>query len=54
MSEPILGFPNQLTILRMICAPVFVALTLDGHLQAAVVVFILGGVSDAFDGLIAR
>ena len=27
MSEPILGFPNQLTILRMICAPVFVALT---------------------------
>lgn len=54
MSEPILGFPNQLTILRMICAPVFVALTLDGHLQAAVVVFILGGVTDAFDGLIAR
>ena len=54
MSEPILGFPNQLTILRMICAPVFVALTLDGHLRAAVAVFILGGVTDAFDGLIAR
>lgn len=30
------------------------ALTLDGHLRAAVVVFILGGVTDAFDGLIAR
>ncbi len=54
MSEPILGFPNQLTILRMICAPVFVALTLDGHLQAAVAVFFLGAVTDAFDGLIAR
>ena len=54
MSEPILGFPNQLTILRMICAPVFVALTLDGHLHAAVAVFVLGGVTDAFDGLIAR
>ena len=54
MSEPILGFPNQLTILRMICAPVFVALTLDGHLRAAVAVFFLGAVTDAFDGLIAR
>jgi len=54
MSEPILGFPNQLTILRMISAPVFVALTLDGHLRAAVVVFILAGLTDAFDGLIAR
>ena len=38
----------------MICAPVFVALTLDGHLQAAVAVFLLGVVTDAFDGLIAR
>jgi cardiolipin synthase len=54
MSEPILGFPNQLTILRMICAPVFVALTLDGRLRAAVAVFILATVTDAFDGLIAR
>lgn len=54
MSEPVLGFPNQLTILRMICAPVFVALTLDGHLNAAVGVFILAAVTDAFDGLIAR
>lgn len=54
MSEPILGFPNQLTILRMICAPIFVALTLDGHLKAAVIVFVLAAVTDAFDGLVAR
>ncbi|MBK5257642.1 MAG: CDP-alcohol phosphatidyltransferase family protein [Vicinamibacteria bacterium] len=54
MSEPILGFPNQLTILRMICAPVFVALTLDGRLHLAVAVFVLGAITDAFDGLIAR
>lgn len=54
MSEPILGFPNQLTILRMICAPIFVALTLDGHLTAASVVFVLAAVTDAFDGLVAR
>jgi len=54
LTEPVLGFPNQLTILRMICAPVFVALTLDGHLRAAVGVFILAALTDAFDGLIAR
>jgi cardiolipin synthase len=54
MSEPILGFPNQLTILRMICAPVFVALTLDGRLHLAVGVFILAAITDLFDGLIAR
>jgi cardiolipin synthase (CMP-forming) len=54
MPEPILGFPNQLTILRMICAPIFVALTLDGQLKAAVAVFVLGAITDAFDGLIAR
>ena len=54
MSEPILTFPNQLTILRMICAPVFVALTLEGHLRAAVAVFLLGAVTDALDGGIAR
>ncbi len=54
MSEPILGFPNQLTILRMICAPIFVALTLDGRLREAVAVFVFGALTDAFDGLIAR
>lgn len=54
MSEPVLGFPNQLTILRMICAPVVVALTLDGQLRVAVGVFVLGAITDAFDGLIAR
>lgn len=54
MSEPVLGFPNQLTILRMICAPIFVALTLDGKLKEAVAVFVFGAITDAFDGLIAR
>jgi cardiolipin synthase len=54
MSEPILGFPNQLTILRMICAPIFVALTLDGRLHLAVAVFVVASITDAFDGLIAR
>ena len=54
MSEPILSFPNQLTILRMICAPAVVALTLDGRLREAVAVFAFGAVTDLFDGLIAR
>jgi cardiolipin synthase (CMP-forming) len=38
----------------MICAPVFVALTLDGKLKEAVAVFVFGAITDAFDGLIAR
>lgn len=54
MSEPVLGFPNQLTILRMICAPIFVALTLDGNLGAAVGVFMFAAVTDLLDGLVAR
>lgn len=54
MPEPLLTFPNQLTILRMICAPVFVALTLEGRLHEAVAVFLLAAATDALDGVIAR
>ncbi len=54
MSEPVLTFPNQLTILRMICAPMLVALTLEGRLRAAVAVFLFAAVTDVLDGVIAR
>lgn len=54
MAEPLLTFPNQLTILRMVCAPVFAALTIEGNLDAAAWVFVLGAITDLFDGLIAR
>jgi len=45
---------NQLTLLRMLLIPAFVILVVYGHLGWALVVFVIAGVTDALDGLIAR
>jgi cardiolipin synthase len=45
---------NQLTILRIMLVPAFVVLVVYGYLGTALVVFIVAGVTDALDGLIAR
>ena len=45
---------NQLTLLRMLLIPAFVILVIYGELGWALVVFAVAGVTDAFDGLIAR
>ncbi len=50
----ILTYANQLTILRMIFIPCFVLLIIYGHPGAATFVFVLAGVTDALDGLLAR
>ena len=47
-------YANQLTILRMIFVPCFVLLVIYGHPRTATLLFVLAGVSDALDGLIAR
>ncbi len=49
-----LTLANELTILRMIFVPFFVLLLVYGHPGGATLVFILAGVTDALDGLIAR
>lgn len=54
MSLQILTPANQLTILRMIFIPVFVILLVYDHLGWAFAIFILAGVTDGLDGLIAR
>ncbi|RLA89883.1 MAG: CDP-diacylglycerol--glycerol-3-phosphate 3-phosphatidyltransferase, partial [Deltaproteobacteria bacterium] len=46
--------PNFLTILRILLTPVLVILLLEGRLSEALFVFIIAGVTDALDGLIAR
>jgi cardiolipin synthase len=45
---------NQLTLLRMLLIPAFVILVVYGELGWALVVFVTAGITDAFDGIIAR
>ncbi len=49
-----LTYANQMTILRIAAIPFFVLLLVYGHTGVAVAVFVLAGVTDALDGLIAR
>ena len=49
-----LTLANQLTLLRIFLIPAFVLLVIYGDLGAALVVFVIAGVTDALDGLIAR
>ncbi len=54
MSAPILNVANQLTLLRRGLAPLLVVLVLQGRLGWALGVFVVAGLTDALDGLIAR
>jgi len=46
--------PNLITILRIILTPVFIIYLLNDKPLPALILFILAGISDAVDGLIAR
>lgn len=54
MTSQLLTPANQITILRMAFIPVFVILLLYNHLGWAFFVFLLAGVTDGLDGLMAR
>ncbi len=45
---------NQLTLLRMLLIPAFVVLVIDHRLGSALIVFAVAGLTDAFDGVVAR
>ncbi len=49
-----LTLANRLTILRILMTPVIVVLLLYRHMGAALALFLLAGVTDGLDGLIAR
>ena len=49
-----INIPNILTITRILLAPLFVILLLKQMYIMALLVFIVAGISDALDGLIAR
>ncbi len=46
--------PNLLTLLRLFIIPFLVIEILDGNFGPAFALFMLAGISDAFDGLLAR
>ncbi|HEX8816899.1 MAG TPA: CDP-alcohol phosphatidyltransferase family protein [Terriglobales bacterium] len=53
-SSDIFTAPNQLTLLRLIFLPFIVINLVEGHYGWALVLFVLAGISDGLDGLLAR
>jgi cardiolipin synthase len=54
VAEPVLNVPNALTLVRILCVPLFLSLLVEGNYQLALVVFVVAGVTDGVDGAIAR
>jgi cardiolipin synthase (CMP-forming) len=50
----LLTAPNQLTLLRMMFLPFIVIKLVEGHYSSALILFVLAGLSDGLDGLLAR
>jgi cardiolipin synthase (CMP-forming) len=54
MSSRIVTVPNILTVFRMVLVPVFVSLLFYQRFLNALAVFVLAGLTDGLDGLLAR
>jgi cardiolipin synthase len=50
----LLTAPNQLTLLRLIFLPFIIIKLVEGHYGWALALFVLAGLSDGLDGLLAR
>ena len=53
-SNTTINIPNALTIVRLLLTPLFVILLIRNQLKPALAVFLLAGISDGLDGMIAR
>src|SRR5262245_10704181 len=54
MSSRIVTVPNLLTVFRMVLIPVFVSLLFYRRFGLALAIFVLAGITDGLDGLLAR
>jgi cardiolipin synthase len=54
VSTQIFTAPNQLTLLRLVFIPFIVISIVYGHYRWALSLFVLAGLSDCLDGLLAR
>lgn len=54
MISQLRSAPNQLTLLRLATVPFIVIAVLDSHWGWALALFLLAGISDGLDGLLAR
>jgi cardiolipin synthase len=54
MSSRIITVPNLLTIFRMVLIPVFASLLFYQRFVLALVIFVVAGLTDGLDGLLAR
>ncbi|CAN5742204.1 CDP-alcohol phosphatidyltransferase family protein [soil metagenome] len=54
MSSRIITVPNMLTIFRMVLIPVFVTLVFYQRFLMALAAFVVAGITDGLDGLLAR
>jgi len=52
--NPLRAAPNLLTILRICLAPFLVAAILENRFKVGFILFVAAGLTDAFDGLLAR
>ncbi len=50
----VLNLPNALTLVRILITPLFIICLIKGSYSMALLVFILAGVTDGLDGLLAR
>ncbi len=48
------NLPNLITISRIVLTPVLVIFLINGRMTAALIVFLISGISDGLDGFIAR
>ncbi|HYB97656.1 MAG TPA: CDP-alcohol phosphatidyltransferase family protein [Candidatus Limnocylindrales bacterium] len=54
MNSGVLNIPNALTLARILAVPLFLSLLVEEQFSLALIVYMVAGLTDAVDGMIAR